>query len=591
MTATVMKSIVRLLPLGLVLAGFLCTFPPVSAAEPTLPTPVDVWSAYDPDAGDFKEEIISEGVNGGIYRRESYISAYVNGEEVRVYCKYAVKEGARKAPALMDVHGWMASPRIDESYVQDGWAVMAHDYCGKSGNREQFTRYPEALRHGNMDGKVGVRIKSKLPDGQLITDPNQTDDYLYYAIQRRVLSYLLAQEEVDPERVGARGYSYGGTLMWNLGMDPRVDAVVAYFGIGFLEYYRSRNVWMYQVPKAEPLKTAGEELYLAAIAPQAHVPHMRAATLWLNGTNDHHGGHERSLGTFANFQEDVPWDFALQARGHHNTDLIKQNEKLWLEKHVLGEEVYWPERPVSELRLDADGVPELYITPADPAKVEKVEAWYALKNPISFARLWRDCVAVRQGDAWVAKLPVIDVDDYVFGFGNISYDNSIVVSTAFEAAIPSQLGAAVATDEPSDTLPEGVGMWQQVGPAEGPGGVKAFRPVDNRRGASNGQFSDPKFRAPEGAELAFRFYCTQPQTIQLKAGHHFVAELEIPASNDWQEMSVPAGKLRFVHPPNHEPLKSWSEMEVLTILPKEGSDLTKIIFADFRWRKPGGEGR
>ncbi len=68
---------------------------------------------------------------------------------------------------------------------------------------------------------------------------------MWYAIQRRVLSYLEQQKEVDRTRLGAIGYSYGGSLMWNLATDPRVKAVVAYFGIGYNDYYRDKQVWLY----------------------------------------------------------------------------------------------------------------------------------------------------------------------------------------------------------------------------------------------------------------------------------------------------------------------------------------------------------
>ena len=68
----------------------------------------------------------------------------------------------------------------------------------------------------------------------------------------------------------------------------------------------------------EPPKSSGEEIILTSIAPEAHVPFITAATLFLNGSNDHHGGHERGLESFKKFPKDVPWSFAIQARGHHD---------------------------------------------------------------------------------------------------------------------------------------------------------------------------------------------------------------------------------------------------------------------------------
>jgi len=566
---------------SLMLMAMLVSQRSFSEGRAAFPTPPDVWKDYDPDAGDFKEEIVSEETKDGIYFRDTYISAYVLGEEIRVYCKYAVRKDATNAPGLMDVHGWMAKPNTDLNFVKDGWAVMAHDYCGKSGDRPQYTKYPEKLRYGNMDDAVGYRVKTQTPDGKDITDPMQTDDYLWYAIQRRVLSYLLAQKEVDKTRIGAKGYSYGGTLMWNLGMDPRVKAIVAYFGIGWLDYYRDKGVYMYKVPYVEPPKSSGEELILSAIAPEAHAPYIRAASLWLNGSNDHHGGHERGEQTFKMFTPGVPWAFAHQARGHHNTEKLGDNGKLWLEKYVLGKDIDWPSHPKSEVILDKDGVPELRVTPVSPGAITELNAYYALKEPVSFGRSWRDAVAVREGDTWVAKLPVLNVDDYVFGFANIRYANNIVLSSDFNAAVPAKLGHAVATDKVSDDLSGADSQWSDVGPAEGVGGIMGFRPLNNQVGTVSQQFSDPKWKAPPGVALSFQFYCTQPQSLIIEANGQYVADIDITASDEWQTMTLKAEQ--FKHKGQGFALGNWSDINSIRIKPKPGQDITKVVFAGFKW--------
>lgn len=546
-------------------------------------SPPELWKDYDPNQGDFKEEIIKQEIKGGIHTRESYISAFVLDQEIRVYCKYGVKAGVTKAPGLLSVHGWMGAPNLAKDFVEAGWAVMAHDYCGKTGDRPHFTKYPESLKHGNMDAKVCGPVRTALLDGRDITDPKQSSDYIWYAVQRRVLSYLEQQQEVDRTRLGATGYSYGGTLMWHLGTDPRVKAVVAHFGIGYNDYWRSKQVWMYNVPYTEPPKSPGEEIYLAAIAPEAHVPYITAATLFLNGSNDHHGGHERGLESFKKFKPGVPWSFAIQARGHHDTEKVEHDTRFWLEKHVLGRDIEWPEQPKSDIKLDAEGVPELIITPAAPDKVTKVEAFYALKNPCSFQRSWRDTASVRQGDRWSAEMPVLNVADYVFGYANVTYDTTIVRSSFFEAAIPARLGAAKATDKPSDSISSGgYSTWTNIAELEGPRGIRAFRSTNNRRGSGTEQLQDPKWKAPVGRQLAFRFYCTEPQTVILTGGDRHSAEIEITASDEWQTMRIPAARL--IERSDQKPLKDWSEVGKLQFQAKPGFDLTKVLFADFEWQ-------
>ena len=546
-----------------------------------LPTPPEVWKDYNPDDGDFREEVVHEAKNGGVFYRDSYISAYINDEEVRVFCKYAVKDGARNAPALLNVHGWMGGPSIDNSYVEDGWAVMSFDYSGIT-KRRHYTRYPDALRHGHMEAhSMGFSlIYDKMPDGSQLLDPKASSHYLWNAIQRRALSYLLNQKEVDKSRVGAKGYSYGGTLMWNLAMDQRLKAMVAYFGIGWINYYRDRAVWKFNNLLQAPPQSSGQKLFLAALAPQAHAPYIKAASLWLNGSNDHHGGHERSEQTFRAFQPHVPWDFAVQARGHHNTEKLGDNCKVWLEKHVLGKPHFWAARPSSELRLDAQGIPEIQVTPSSPDRIVDLQIYQCLKTANNIARSWRDVTSVRKGSKWVAKLPVLDVNDYVFSYANIRYDNDTVVSSDFEAAIPIKLGNAVATEVKSNTLPEGTGQWSHVAPAEGIGGVKGFRPLNKHRGTSSKQFGDPKWQAPKGAVLSFRFYCTQPQDLRLEANGRFVTDLKITASNEWQSIQFRPDQLKHAQLGS---MKGWSEVNQISIKPIKGADITKVVFADFQW--------
>ena len=556
---------------------------PAQQATPAkIPTPPEVWKNYDPDAGDFKEEIVREETKDGIYYRDSFISAYVNGHEVRVFCKYAVKADAKNAPGLLNVHGWYAAPAIDMDLVKDGWAVLAHDYNGKNSkwkDRTEYTRYPKELVYGNMDQGFANPEKYRPFDPTKITDPTQAPDYLWNAIQRRALSYLLAQKEVDKTRIGAKGFSYGGTIIWNLGMDPRVKAIVSYFGSGWLDYYRAKGVFKYKVPYNEPPKTPTEEMILTAVAPEAHSPYITAATLWLNGTNDHHGGHERGEDNFKMFKPGVPWDFAHQARAHHDTSKLGNNAKLWLEKHVLGKDIAWPARPVTEIKLDADGVPELHIKPSSPEKIESLEVYNSFKESNNVARLWLDAKAEKKGDTWVAKIPVRNVNDYVFAFANLRYPGGIVISTNFTAAIPAQLGKAVATRVDA---PDGTESWSEVGPAE-VAGVKGFRPLNNRTGTTCIQFGEPKRKAPEGSVMVLRFYCTQPQTIILD-GSRFRTEIEITASNDWQTLEIPAERLRFGGV--HGPLSKWSAVNTITIQPKPGSDITKVVFAEPAWKSP-----
>jgi hypothetical protein len=181
-------------------------------------------------------------------------------------------------------------------------------------------------------------------------------------------------------------------------------------------------------------------------------------------------------------------------------------------------------------------------------------------------------------------MPVLDVNDYVFAYANITYDSTIVRSTDFCAAIPAKLGAARATDTPSSLIAgdgSGFSAWTNIAELEGPKGVKGFRPTNNQRGSGTEQFSDPKWKAPPGARLAFKFYCTEPQVVTLIAGDRNSVEIEVTASDVWQDMVVPAERL--IDSASQKPMKQWSDIGKLLIQPRPGSDLTKILFSEFKW--------
>ena len=164
------------------------------------------------------------------------------------------------------------------------------------------------------------------------------------------------------------------------------------------------------------------------------------------------------------------------------------------------------------------------------------------------------------------------------------YDTTAVVSTDFNAAIPSKLGQAKATDTVSDVLYSGdggVGAWSNVAEVEGAGGIKGFRCTDNAKGFGNGQLNDPKWKAPAGAELSFKFYCTEPQTLIFTAGD-YSGELEITASDAWQEMVVPKEKLFNSRNPTAS-MPNWDNVAGIAFKPKAGADITKVLFSNFKW--------
>ena len=111
--------------------------------------------------------------------------------------------------------------------------------------------------------------------------------------------------------------------------------------------------------------------------------------------------------------------------------------------------------------------------------------------------------------------------------------------------------------------------------------MQGFRALNNIQGTKNDQFGDPKWLAPAKARFFFRFYCTEPQQLTLVANGRFETDLDITASDNWQSLVIPAGRLTNLQ--NKQALPDWSKVTEVQIKPKRGSDITKVIFAEFKW--------
>jgi len=73
----------------------------------------------------------------------------------------------------------------------------------------------------------------------------------------------------------------------------------------------------------------------------------------------------------------------------------------------------------------------------------------------------------------------------------------------------------------------------------------------------------------------------------LTAANYNAVDLEITASDHWQEMTI--NPERLINRYSQKPMPDWSRVGKIHFLPKQGSDLTKVIFADFKWVTPNAQ--
>jgi cephalosporin-C deacetylase len=142
---------------------------------------------------------------------EVFSAYYDSLDGVRIagwYCRPRRHEG--RLPALIVVPGYLSEPKVPKGLARGGYAVFSAAPRGKLRSCAQFNPgYPGLLTHN-------------------IVDRNTYGYRGFYADAWRVVDFLLAREEVDPQRIGVTGSSQGGALTVVLAaLRPEIRAAAA----------------------------------------------------------------------------------------------------------------------------------------------------------------------------------------------------------------------------------------------------------------------------------------------------------------------------------------------------------------------------
>lgn len=204
--------------------------------------------------------------------REVYFSGEpYAGKSTRLFAYYAKPEGDGPFPAMLLVHGGggKAFSQWAEHWAARGYCALAMDLAGNG-------------------------PKGRLPDG----GPDQSDDikfrdfgentvrdmWSYHAIAAVIRGHNLLRglPEVDRERIGVTGISWGGYLTCILaGLDERLKVAVPVYGCGFLH---ENSFW--KEPRFDKMNADKRKLWVEAFDPSRYLGNVTCPILFLNGAND-----------------------------------------------------------------------------------------------------------------------------------------------------------------------------------------------------------------------------------------------------------------------------------------------------------------
>ncbi len=195
----------------------------------------------------------------------------LQGKPTRVFAYYArPATGSGPFPAMLLVHGGggKAFREWAEHWAKRGYVALAMDLAG----------------HG-PDGRLpdGGPEQDDLNKFHDFTEAEANQMWTYHAVAAvlRGHSLLAAQPEVDRNRIGVTGISWGGYLTCIVaGLDDRLKVAVPVYGCGFLN---ANSVWLDRFAK---MSEGQRQRWVDYFDPSKYLSGVNCPILFLNGSND-----------------------------------------------------------------------------------------------------------------------------------------------------------------------------------------------------------------------------------------------------------------------------------------------------------------
>ena len=212
------------------------------------------------------------GEKSGLVQEVYYEGEPLDGKPTRVFAYYGrPAEGDGPFPGMVLVHGGGGTAFAEWAtlWAERGYAAIAMDLAGCGPGRKRLA-----------DGGPDQGGDQKFAD---FTDDRLGHMWTYHAVAAVIRGHSLvaSRAEVDADRIGITGISWGGYLTCLVtGVDDRLQVSVPVYGCGFLD---ENSAWLPRFEKMGPEKT---ERWVRYFDPSRYLPGVSCPILFMNGTND-----------------------------------------------------------------------------------------------------------------------------------------------------------------------------------------------------------------------------------------------------------------------------------------------------------------
>jgi dienelactone hydrolase len=367
---------------------------PALAAEPNAPPPDPVFDVAALIATPLNPRTLKTTEKDGIVTEEIMFHSEKDGDkDVEIFGILCYPKGASKLPAFVWNQGglYQATPYFPELGAKHGYVGLCIDF---------------PLPGYRSTGGYGIT-------GGLDLTPDLHKAPIYHGAVAllKAVSYLQSRPEVDKDRIGMAGSSWGGfytTMM--AGIDPRLKVASAMFGTGSLQL---GNNWWDSGGQSVKHDAAERERWRTTLDPAWRLQWSKTPISWTSGTDDTFYWMPALMQSYA--MAAGPKHLALLPNWNHALNPHLDEEVFaWLDTYLQGKPAFLQVTPVKVEKNGKDLVAQWSFSgPRTPTHAELILSY---GEPGTWtSRYWSTLPATITDHTCTVKLPVTSTPYYISG--------------------------------------------------------------------------------------------------------------------------------------------------------------------------------
>jgi dienelactone hydrolase len=360
---------------------------------------------------------------------------------VEIFAFFSYPKGAEKLPAFIWNQGGLgqANTYWTEFGAKRGYATLCIDFP-----------IPGYRSRG------GYAINSGI---ELTDDPKKAPIYHGAVALLKAVSFLQSRKEVDKDRIGMAGSSWGGfytTLM--CGVDPRLKACSAMFGCGAMQL---GNTWWDSGGNSAKRDAAFRERWRTTLDPALRLPKSKTPIGWFTGTDDFAYWMPALMASYA--AAGGPKHLTLIPNWDHGLPEIGDEQVFaWVDAHLKGAPAFDTVTPL-EVKGKGNRLEATWKF-SGPRKIKSADLILSYGDAGNWtSRYWIKLDAKIKDGVSLARLPAAHVAQYVGG--SVTDEAGFRYSTPLVEVNPGKMGVAEKGGSP---LPDydGCSEWGSFEPEQ-----------------------------------------------------------------------------------------------------------------------------